>query len=455
MGGSLTAEEGVGSLEVDSLSGTNDVTLALDAPVSVRDLSAFEGTLHASSGFVSITGVVRPDEDHVPADGLIAHFDMAATNLLETYEENGTNFVTKWYDRSGQRYAVADPTNRPWIAKGDCNGLDVLCTGPFCQLNQPTMANLPQAGWLIWDNPDCKAKTVIEVIGLQEGGNFLVCCRPNLPCMHRGGNTGRLYTDSILAGSRSEPGDSLYSADAFFSINGNRVTYSQGFPSASYHTFAARVDDTKDPGYFYIGQFGKDRTYRWGGQRVCEVLAYSRCLTDDELGRLEAYLQAKWFGRAYRDYVAAGMGSVDVAASAVLDLGGERRTADSVSGSGVISNGTLLVTGMLAPSNLTVKGGVAFADGATLAADLRTGGTPLSVEGSVSFSTSGTVSLTLATRPTGEWTLLTATSFSGDPAGWTLNVTPALPVGFRSRIFLQDGALKVRFLNPCTMLIFR
>jgi hypothetical protein len=455
MGGSLTAEEGVGALELDSLGGTNDVTLALDAPVSVRDLSAFEGTLHASSGSVSITGVVRPDEAHVPTDGLIAHFDMAATNLLETYEENGTNFVTKWYDRSGQRYAVADPTNRPWIVKNDCNGLDVLCTGPFCQSGQPTLAKLPQAGWLIWDNPDCKAKTVIEVIGLQEGGNFLVCCRPSLPCMHRGGYTGLSYTDSILAGNRSEPGNSLYSADAFFSINGNRVPYSQGFPSASYHTFAARVDETKDPGYFYIGQFGKERWYRWGGQRVCEVLAYSRCLTDDELGRLEAYLQAKWFGRAYRDYVTAGMGSVEVAAPTVLDLGGERRVATNVSGNGVISNGTLCVEGTLSPSGLTVKGGLELADGAVLAVDLGGGGTPLTVEGPVSIGAAGTLSIVVPSRPAGEWTLFTAESVTGGMGAWTLNVTPHLPAGFGWRIYFADGALKIRFLNPGSVLIFK
>ena len=50
--------------------------------------------------------------------------------------------------------------------------------------------------------------------------------------------------------------------NAFFSINGEKVTSGTGFPSASYHSFAVRVDDTKSPGYVYIGTFGRDRTYR-------------------------------------------------------------------------------------------------------------------------------------------------------------------------------------------------
>ncbi|MBR3097398.1 MAG: glycosyltransferase family 2 protein, partial [Bacteroidales bacterium] len=71
------------------------------------------------------------------------------------------------------QHTKADIILAPLIIKAD-NPKSV--SGPFCQLGRDTMANMPRAGWLTWDKSDCKAKTVIEVIGLQEGGNFLVCC---------------------------------------------------------------------------------------------------------------------------------------------------------------------------------------------------------------------------------------------------------------------------------------
>ncbi|MDY6418367.1 MAG: hypothetical protein SPK87_06455 [Bacteroidales bacterium] len=278
---------------------------------------------------------------------------------------------------------------------------------------------------------------------------------PGLPCIHRGGNTGRSYADSILAGGRSEPGESLYSADAFFSINGDRVPYTQGFPSASYHSFAARVDGTKEPGYFYIGQFGKDRIYRWGGQRICEVIAYDRCLTDDELGRLEAYLQAKWFGRQYRNYVADGLGAIELSDGAALDLGGETRTASTVSGSGVVSNGTLRVSGTLAPAGLVVEGGLELVDGATLAVDLG-GGTPLAVSGAVKFGAAGTLSISIPPAMRGrEVALFTASSVENIPKDWNLAVSPALPEGFGWRVWFADGTLWFKALNPGFVIQFR
>ena len=455
-GGSLTVAQNVGELDVGVLVGSNNLAVADGMALVVEDLSSYEGVLCASSGAVRVTGIVRSTEDSVPQEGIIAHFDMSAVDLLETYEENGTNFVTRWNDRTGNHYAYADPTNRPWVLKGDCNGLDVLCTGPFCQSGQATMSRLPRAGWLKWDNTGCQAKTVIEVIGLQEGGGFLVSCGPGMPCLHRGGSTGISYNDAIMASNRSEPGESLYSADAFFSINGDRVPYTQGFPSASYHSFAVRVDDTKSPGYLYIGQFGKDRTYRWGGQRVCEVIAYDRCLSDVELARLEAYLQMKWFGRQYRNYVADGLGAIELSDGAVLDLCGETRTASTVAGSGVVSNGTLRVAERLAPGGMAVDGSLELLDGAVLAVDLSAGAVPLTVDGTAAFGSSGTFVVTLpASDRWSERTLLTAESVSGGFAGWTVQVTPALPSGVGCKVWFADGALKFKALNPGSIFIFK
>ena len=90
-----------------------------------------------------------------------------------------------------------------------------------------------------------------------------------------------------------------------------------------------------------------------------------------------------------------------------------------------------------------------------LAVDLGGGGTPLTVEGPVSIGAAGTLSIVVPSRQSGEWTLFIAESVTGSMGAWTLNVTPPLPADFGWRIYFADGALKIRFLNPGSVLIFK
>ncbi len=435
-GGTLALPAGA-SLAVDRVEGTNAVRFASEAAITVGDATALDGRLDLAAGSLTLADRVRYDADTIPTNGLIARFDMSLTNSLVTVEENGTNFVTRWTDATGQHYATPDtPINRPWILKGDCNGLDVLCTGPFSKINDGTTAPQAATGWLTWDQGgDCQAKTVIEVIGVQEGGNFLVSCVHGSPTLHRGGITGKLYGDSILADGREEPGQSLYSTNAFFSINGEKVTSGTGFPSASYHSFAVRVDDTKSPGYVYIGTFGRDRTYRWGGQRVCEVIAYDRCLSDDEIARLEAYLQNKWFGLKYQNFTPGPLADVAVTADATLDLGGETRTVAALAGAGWVTNGNVIVTDRFAPeAGLTLSGTLTFKGPGTIVVP-------------VDQFTAGTVS------PRGR-----AAALAGDLAQWTLvdrNGNIVHRDQLSPHLVVVDGQLLLRLNRLGTILLLK
>ena len=77
------------------------------------------------------------------------------------------------------------------------------------------------------------------------------------------------------------------------------------------------------------------------------------------------------------------------------------------------------------------------------------------IKTAVAFGAAGTLSIVVPSRPSGEWTLFAAQSVTGGIGAWTLNVTPRLPAGFGWRIYFADGALKIRFLNPGSVLIFK
>ena len=220
---------------------------------------------------------------------------------------------------------------------------------------------------MYWDNRSIKARTVIEVIGVQEGGNFIVTAYPGEPCLHRGPNTtGGSYSDALIANRNETQTGNL--TNAFYSINGSRIANptSTGFPSPDYHSVAVRVDPdfqyNGEQTYFYVGQFGQDRTWRWGGQRICEFIAYDRVLSDGELASLEAYLQKKWFGRTYDGYANPETSALALSGGTV-DLGGDGRVFTSVSGYGTITGGQLNVTETFASA-----GGLNIADTLNFAA---------------------------------------------------------------------------------------
>ena len=86
---------------------------------------------------------------------------------------------------------------------------------------------------------------------------------------------------------------------------------------------------------------------RNGSQRLAEVVLYDKRLTDEELAAGQAYLRIKWgldnFQRSMTNHV-----SVALAANAALDLGGADQYFECVSGAGVVSNGTLVVSKLVA-----------------------------------------------------------------------------------------------------------
>lgn len=142
-----------------------------------------------------------------------------------------------------------------------------------------------------------------------------------------------------------------------------------------------------------LGKIGPGANYP-GNIQLGEVLVYDTALSDSARLTVEAYLRNKWLGAPTPSVpILPANSAVRVASGAILNLGGMEQTVASVSGSGNISNGTLIVTQTLAPGNTNAIGmltlpGSPIVDGATLLVDVAQNGSGdrLVVAGDVSLS---------------------------------------------------------------------
>ena len=108
-----------------------------------------------------------------------------------------------------------------------------------------------------------------------------------------------------------------------------------------------------------FGNISPGNNYR-GNIRIGEVLVFDSALDDTARQNVEAYLRDKWLGGV--------PGGLDVAAGAVLNLDGAAQELTRVSGSGTVSNGTLVVAEALRPAGCGI--GTLYASGVTLGGTL-------------------------------------------------------------------------------------
>ncbi len=97
--------------------------------------------------------------------------------------------------------------------------------------------------------------------------------------------------------------------------------------------------------------------------KIAEVILFDRALTEAERAMVQAYLLAKWFSS---DSYSIYGGEYRVAEGAVIDLDGTAQTLSGLSGSGVVTNGTLQVAGELAPGGAGEVGTLTLATATSL-----------------------------------------------------------------------------------------
>jgi len=317
-----------------------------DGVLEVASAAAFTGTVAVASGVLKLSGALVPAYDSPVLTGRLAHFD-----AYENLHCDSSGSVTSWVSKVGSVKALpfVTGTKNPYLYD------DPQLYG------QPSVI-MPNRGSLrladmsdVWTSLS-GVKSVFWVIGSHEGGGFVLAGESGTYNFHRayesgdspvGSIPGRAILNSSLAG-----GDIASSTRCAWRQNGvtikpTAVGFTGGWEVLSMNLVS---DSYAVPA---IGGFAADaRAYpetgavlkeRAGNQRLCEVIFYDHVLTEEEIVRNEAYLNAKWGVNPARTSARNGL-EVNLAGGA-LDCGGTSQFVAGLSGAGTVTNGALAVGG--------------------------------------------------------------------------------------------------------------
>ncbi len=273
----------------------------------------------------------------------LAWYDASDANTLTT---NGTGQVISWANKGTAGVALnavqITEGSGPTLVAAALNGKPVLSVDGTTGLR--TANNVGISG--------AQNRTLFAVGKRKNSGNMCFA--------HIGNGTNNLsfgiisqptylfaYTWSadILFASRANDVYEIY--DFMISDNyGTANMISGGTLSSGARSLTPNTINTP----LYLGSRFSDT----GQGNLAEVILFNRALTQAERISVEAYLRAKWFLSGEASALAAD--TVTLAAGAVLDLDGTRQALAGLSGSGLVTNGTLAVSCDIAPGGTNTLG---------------------------------------------------------------------------------------------------
>jgi autotransporter-associated beta strand protein len=458
--GAGSVEVGAAGLTVGGVDAGSEFVKTGSGTLTVGGLSMVTGSVEVAEGGLVVGGTVYAD---VPiASGLVYQIDPSRTNTLLFADDGSvTSVVSLVGSNVARRWAYQASYKGPLLLSGALNGLPVLDFGNF---NSERFLELEQSV----DN----VRSIFMVFGSQGGAGFLlgqklIVTGSNQP-FHRN-NTGGYgaYTTPMFEGGYAENNNihtyGVTRQDGVI-VNPKTTGFSGGYQLIEVHASSGT--------HFSGHGFDRSRTVdgtapsgilRSGGQRLGEVLAYDRLLTTEERDQVYAYLTTKWMGRplaGVRRTGTAVAAALSAHAGAWMDLGGETVSAQTLSGAGAISNGTLVVTEVIAPgdaagevgtlgvSNIVVGAGVLYAaDYGAAASDSVVASGTLTLQGG------GTVQVNLhgQTKPFTDITLFSFSAVEGlsNLSQWT--VTGDRPAGYLLVLKSVDNAIRVSFVPDGTL----
>lgn len=432
----LTAGRYVGLSEgteaaVDTVSGEGTVRADGNGHLYLADCHSDATSLEVGGGTVSIRSV-EIGRDLLPS-GAVLHLDAAdESTYLGKHVTDGDTYLTQWGSVGGGASVTArNPTTtskaHPKVVPNKLNGLPMVDFGPF----NYGKCDSDMIGETM------KVQTFFTVVDSSQGGGYLFGDSVE-NCYTAGANgyygfirypTG-LLTDSIVY--------SVYSATATGAGPGGTKTRLNG----------VEVDGTKS--YFTGGndllsiqcreQFTGDSiscgicngpNYR-GGKMVGELIYYDRRLTNEEAMRVEAYLNAKWFGAETPLYRPARLATLDVADGATV---------------AVVGGGPLVISSCAGEG--TVQGALRFAEDAdwTVAVGADGVSSALTVTGTFDVSSVGRLVLSgTGKAAVGSYVLATTGGIIGDVSSIVIDSSAAN--GKRSYSLRQDGNDVVLDVQP-------
>ena len=426
------------------LLGGGSVTKTGDGTLSVGDVVGFTGTVSVAEGLLRITSARPAVEPRLPApSNRLVHVDASRGLYVANFAGDGSKSrVMGWENLADSGWSVTNngqsAENHPYAyADETLGGRTVVkfdkdaTTG--LRFVSPEGVRTNMYGMM----------SGLFVLGAHEGGGFLLGggeTRDNRgvvtakDCFHRGASGyGDNYTDKLLYSAAC---DAARTAEYWVNAGGYmcgengspapRPTetnfYDDAWNSVAFR-FAKEYGTLEAVGGF---AYSNDHADRNGSQRLAEAVLYDRRLSDDELAAGQEYLRIKWGLDAFQRSMTNRM-SVAVPAGAALDLGGAVQYLECVSGAGVVSNGTLSVSKLVADplaGPLTLTG--TFSASAGIEVDVS----------NLSSAAGGMVIPILECDSVDNAELLRSATFAWNPS-W---------VGrYRARLLYEDGVVCVKF----------
>jgi len=245
---------------------------------------------NGSARIYSVSPVFGAAADRSPKPALYPdiHLDATRTNLMTFVSSDGTNYVTRWNCSDTANYASCKAAQQkyPVLRTNAVNNLPVMDFGA-------RTASATDGAYMEF-NADISARTTFIV----ECTENFIFTHTSSGHFHASGSAGD-WRPTLLA-NRDEPLWTFKTNDCLWAMNG--VSGINPFSTRMsgkdvYDVIAVRTG----PAAAGINTLAKDRTYRYGGSKIAEIIVYSRVLTEEEFAQTEAYLRKKWQGIAATD----------------------------------------------------------------------------------------------------------------------------------------------------------
>ena len=429
----LNVAEG-SAIGAKTLSGTGNLSKTGDGTLSLFEFGEFSGTVSVSSGSLALTsGGVFPSG--LVEDGLIMHLDATQGLTLE-----GTN-VTAWSSVLNDGWTAVPGTvtgKSTWYPTLRTNDLKGKQTVDMCKGTSGQRAQF----FRFTNNGEYSKlsgiKTVFWVLGSQNGGGYLL----------GGGNNsyGSFFRGDFTASTRLIGATQADKAvrDAAWQVDGTNVLSSQeGVLSGGWNIVSMVISggaSTAAEGLAYdprVLEASPLQIPRAGSQRLAEVLIYNRALDNTEVQKVTNYLRAKWMPDYEHSFESTA--SLSLSPESTFDCGGATRHIAVISGSGSITNGSIMASRIL--YDAAVGSGVQVHGTFVLPERLEIEFQNLAAGGALSgqaFRVIGAESIAGIDN-------LSSVSVVGD----------AIPADAKISVRWQDGYLTVKFMNRGTLFILR
>lgn len=422
------------------VAGSGGVDVLKDSELAVCGIAGTGTFVKGGSGSLEVAEIVGISSLKVDGSltvGSIApdtsdaylHLDAsrAETIVADASSGDGTTYVASWVDvrQNGMKATAgkvsgtdAKPTLKTWTGSGlTCSTVDL---GDYVASSNPNPTVSPDKTCSFMTFPKTTAiKEVFVVFGDREGetqGQFIL----SDATVWGSYNFQRGYNANI--GKLFHNGDGLADfrdkTKTRITLDGENVSYSTK-PTAGLHVISVSL--TNSTSSATANALGNDRSgLRIGGVRYGEVLLFTNVLTEVRRQAIIDHLNRKWMG--------TGRGTAGVTSD--FSLNGKLKLGGSV---GTFAEGSHFTFGF---DSTGVQGSI-VADGPL---DLPVAATvSIDIRGNYrSFS--------------GDYTLISAPSFTGDIGGWALSVSGTR---YAAELVQKDGKIILRLEKPGLLLMVR